>query len=132
MVGGTALFWLNRFGHIEQAYGFSPVWVRSCADKSMARGMCRVKRCVKGGIVSVEIQAQVKNTSRLSRMVRATALSSRLLIRETDGVAETSSILLRSSCIASVRYLQPQLRHNAAGSAPINTAHQHGTSSGAI
>ena len=23
-------FSLNRRGHIEQAYGFSPVWVRSC------------------------------------------------------------------------------------------------------
>ena len=26
----TLLFWVNRWGHIEQPYGFSPVWVRSC------------------------------------------------------------------------------------------------------
>ena len=28
--GATAFFWANRFGQMEQAYGFSPVWVRSC------------------------------------------------------------------------------------------------------
>ena len=35
---GTALLSLNRRGHIEQAYGFSPVWdVHSCAGQ---RGSC--------------------------------------------------------------------------------------------
>ena len=32
---GTSPFSLNRFGHIEQVYGFSPVWVRSCRGTSV-------------------------------------------------------------------------------------------------
>ena len=27
--------WVNRIGHMEQAYGFSPVWARSCTVASL-------------------------------------------------------------------------------------------------
>ena len=54
--GGTALLLVNRIGHIEQAYGLSPVWARAALWQPNCFG---AERAIIGGGVDPRVLRQL-------------------------------------------------------------------------